>query len=111
MTADEFEATVEVYKSTLLRQDLSLSEQALRLWSNYISIGFSQFDYSQQRIAVLDSVNATTLLEFYDTTVLDPATHRKMIIAVHGADDHGEVLNVTYPLDYASLNQTTLQFP
>lgn len=110
MTVANFSHMVDVYRSTLLRQDLTLGDQAAKLWY-YISTGITQFDYNEQKLGVLDSVNVTTLLDFYDTIVLNPQTYRKMIIAAHGCDDSGEIRNVLYPLDYASLNQTTLHYP
>ena len=106
----EFEKLVNVYVATLQRKSLTLSDETERFWSE-IAIGQNQFDRRQQLIAVLPSVNATTLLDFYDTYVLDPSSYRKMIIAVHGMDDSDELSGVTYPMDYSQLNQTVSSYP
>ena len=106
----EFKKLVNVYVATLQRKSLTLSDETERFWSE-IATGQNQFDRRQQLITVLPSVNATTLLDFYDTYVLDPSSYRKMIIAVHGVDDSDELSGVTYPMDYSQLNQTVSSYP
>ena len=106
----EFGKLVEVYESMLQRKSLTLADETTRFWSE-ITTGQNQFDHREQLIAVLPSVNATTLLDFYNTYVLDPSTYQKMIIAVHGMDDSEEVSGVTYPMDYSQLNQTVSDYP
>ena len=110
LNATEFGKLVDVYKSTLQRKSLTLSEETDRFWGE-ITTGQNQFDHREQLIAVLPSVNATTLLDFYSTYILDPSSYRRMIIAVHGMDDDEEVSDVTYPLDYSQLNQTVFHYP
>ena len=110
MNETNFKDNLNVYTSILHRKDLTLSDQADRLWGD-INTGLLQFDYNKQKISVLDTVNASTLLEFYNDHVLNSGNYRKMIIAVHGADDEGEIPNITHPLDYSNLNQTTLHYP
>ena len=70
-----------------------------------------QFDYSGEPAGVLDTLNSTTLLEFYHHNMVDRESYKKMVIVAYG---HGKSGNLTYigsPLDYTQLSFTEVYDP
>ena len=71
-----------------------------------VSSGQLQFDFNAEAVGVLDTLNATTLLDFYHHNMVDRESYKKMVIVAYG---HGKTGNLTYigsPLDYTQLNFT-----
>ena len=92
-----------VLKSVLERKEPNLNERTRTLWSK-VQHGQLTFDLLERQLQLLDSnlINATSVLNFYREYILNPATHRKMIIVVNGKDRDFRP-DVTYPLDYTHL--------
>ena len=92
-----------VLKSALEGKEPTLDQRTTRLW-NKIKYGQLTFDLLQQQVRLLDSnlINATSVMDFYHKYILEPTTHRKMIIVVNGKDRDFQP-DVTYPLDYTQL--------
>ena len=92
-----------VLKSVLERKEPTLDQRTTRLW-NKIKYGQLTFDLVERQVQLLDSnlINATSVMDFYQEYILNPTTHRKMIIVVNGKDRNFQP-DVTYPLDYAHL--------
>ena len=110
-TEEEFAEHVAVLRSTLQRKDLTLSDQTDRFWGS-ISNGMLQFAYASDQVHLLESVNVTSLVEFYQSNILNPASYRKLVIAVHGKEQSAELpTNITHPLDYIHLDPTQLHYP
>ena len=92
-----------VLKSVLEQKEPTLDQRTTRLW-NKIEHGQLTFDLVEQQVQLLDSnlINATSVMDFYQEYILNPTTHRKMIIVVNGKDRDFQP-DVTYPLPYAQL--------
>ena len=111
LDADHFSGQVDVLRSTLQRKDLTLSDQTDRFWGS-ISTGTLQFMYAADQIELLGNVTVASLLEFYQTHMLDSASYKKMVIGVYGKERSGDLMaGITNSLDYEALDPTQLHYP
>ena len=92
-----------VLKSVLERKEPMLDQRTTKLW-NKVKAGQLTFDLLQWQVQLLDSnlVNVTSVMDFYNEYILDPATYRKMIIVVNGKDRDFQP-NTDYVLHYENL--------
>ena len=92
-----------VLKSVLERKEPTLDQRTTKLW-NKVKAGQLTFDLLQRQVQLLDSnlVNVTSVMDFYNDYILDPATYRKMIIVVNGKDRDFQP-NTDYVLHYENL--------
>ena len=92
-----------VLKSVLEQKEPTLDQRTTKLW-NKVKAGQLTFDLLRRQVELLDSnlVNVTSVMDFYNEYILDPATYRKMIIVVNGKDRNFQP-NTDYVLPYESL--------
>ena len=65
-----------------------------------------QFDYNAEAAGVLDSLNSTTLLEFYHHNMVNRESYKKMVIVAYGRGKSGNLTYIGSPLDYTQLSFT-----
>ena len=80
-----FENLKAVYRDIVLKKDITLSDATTRNW-NQISSGLQQFNYAQQIVSIADSITSDQLLQFYESSILNTTTSKKLVIAVYGFD-------------------------
>ena len=68
------------------------------------SSGQLQFDYNEEAAGVLNLINSTTLLQFYQHNIIDSMSYKKMVIIAYGRDKRGSLTNIENPLDYTQQN-------
>lgn len=110
-TEEELAEHVDVLRSTLQRKDLTLSDQTDRFWKS-IGTGMLQFAYAADQVDLLESVSVASLVDFYQSKILNATSYRKLVIAVYGSGKSNELTsNITYTLDYIHLDPTQLRYP
>ena len=68
------------------------------------SSGQLQFDYNEEAASVLNSINSTTLVQFYRHNIINSTSYKKMVIIAYGRDKSGNLTNIENPLDYTQQN-------
>ena len=104
---------------TLVAQDLQLETKTDRLWAQVLS-GQHQFNFRQQQIDMLSSVNIEDFEEFEDfvddfrnfyySTILETDTRHRLVLVVYGKDKYFE-LPVENLIDYQQLDHTDTELP
>ena len=52
---------------------------------------------------MLDTLNATTLLDFYHHNMVDRESYKKMVIVAYGRGKSGNLPYIDIPIDYTKL--------
>ena len=110
-TDETLSSEKESYASTLRQKSQTLAEESDRLWSE-ITTGREQFDFNEQLLRASSTITADSLRRFYSMYITDPDQYRKLVLGVYG---EGKTVDFsqdsTYCIDYATLNQTVLEYP
>ena len=70
-----------------------------------------QFDYNTEAACVLDSLNSTTLQNFYHDNMVDTNSYKKMVILAYGRGKSGNITNIDNSVDYTQLSFTEVYDP
>lgn len=109
-TVEQLQDNKELYARSLRKTSQTLVQENSRLWGE-VRTGRRQFDYSQLLLDALDSITPQSLQQFYQTYILDPTTHRKLILGVYGVDKPVDLSSQSdYCIDWDNLNHSVLEY-